>query len=396
MKNEIIKKKRLKGVDHYGLIDYCRAKCDLILTQDLVDVEKKNLSREFNIRRGGRLHSVTEPDEAASPTSEMQQMQQAITRLTELVAAQQNETQPVSAVRPPPSPTGPRREPRATRRTERRGRSPGASPGRSGSPSRFFLEGWGKRCNHCGSDKHLKRDCKEFHDMMAKANVGIPKDKWKPPEGYKSALGRARDAARKRAQKVSAIVADADDTASESDLSDSDSVNFSIRAMKPVKKGTPFEAAHIKAVTHAVDKGQYPVSNRFDVFNNDIDLKQDNLDSLGSWAKVVTREPQSIRKLRKKMVVIKDVKDIQKLEGQMAAMTLDNGGLSRTVQQALKNMRIECENDEVLAMIDSGSTSWIINWSRSVGSVTIGPASTSTGPSSVLTRWLAAAPSRPW
>ena len=58
--------------------------------------------------------------------------------------------------------------------------------------------------------------------MMAKANVGKARKDWKPPEGYKSALGRARDAAKaaeaKKKKKVAALSGDeTEDTASDSE-----------------------------------------------------------------------------------------------------------------------------------------------------------------------------------
>ena len=45
MKTEITKKKRLKGADHLELMEYCRNKCEIILTENLVEIEKKNLSK---------------------------------------------------------------------------------------------------------------------------------------------------------------------------------------------------------------------------------------------------------------------------------------------------------------------------------------------------------------
>ena len=359
LKQEIMKKKRLREASHLELMDYCRNKCELLMTENLVDVERKNLSREFNLRRGGKVHAVKESEECAPSSPEMQQVQKAISKLTDLMIAQTGLSQPINAVKPPPPPNGTRDRGRDRERRERDRKSPRQSPGRSKSPSRFFLEGWGKRCNHCGSDKHLKRDCKEFDEMMKKANVGVSKDKWKPPVGYKSALGRARDAARNKSPgKVAAITADNEDTASESDFSDSDSVNFSIKAMRPVKNGTPMKKARISAITHAAKKDQCPVANQFQAFNNESNLDQETVDSLNSWAnsvKTTKHEPQTIRKIRSKLVVVKTMKDLDKLDGKMAALSLDNKSLSRSVKKILKNMRVECENDEVLAMIDSGS-----------------------------------------
>ena len=57
-----------------------------------------------------------------------------------------------------------------------------------------MVVGWGNKCFHCGSDSHTRKDCKSFDKMMRDANVGKPKDQWKPPNGYKSALGKAREA----------------------------------------------------------------------------------------------------------------------------------------------------------------------------------------------------------
>lgn len=54
--------------------------------------------------------------------------------------------------------------------------------------------------------------------MLRKANVGVPKDQWKPHADYKSALGKACDAARKKSPgKVSSVTSEAD-TASDPDL----------------------------------------------------------------------------------------------------------------------------------------------------------------------------------
>ena len=54
---------------------------------------------------------------------------------------------------------------------------------------------WGKRCYHCGSEKHSRPECEAFNKMMAEANKGITdKKKWRPPAGYKSAIAKARDA----------------------------------------------------------------------------------------------------------------------------------------------------------------------------------------------------------
>ena len=79
--------------------------------------------------------------------------------------------------------------------------------------------------------------------MLADAphNKGKPKSQWSPPPGYKSALGKARDAAKAlEAKKKSPVAAltEAGDTASEDDGEDSQvGTSFRICALRPpVKK----------------------------------------------------------------------------------------------------------------------------------------------------------------
>ena len=78
--------------------------------------------------------------------------------------------------------------------------------------------------------------------MLADAphNKGKPKDKWSPPPGYKSALGKARDAARGAEKKKNGAIQalsglpDAEDTASEDDGEFSNvGSSFSMCALRP-------------------------------------------------------------------------------------------------------------------------------------------------------------------
>ena len=371
LKEKIRTKKHLRSADHLQLIEWCRDRCETLLTQNLVDVERKNLAREFNLKgRGGRVnavkHSEDEHDEVIdkSPTSDL-------TRAVELLT--KNVTQIIAAVKPPSplSAARPERGERGRDRT-RTGRdahkSPRQSPGRSDSPSRFFVAGWGRKCNHCGSDQHLKKDCKDFDKMMRDANVGVAKDKWKPPAGYKSALGKARDEARKKSPgraaspgRVASVVEE--DTASDSEYSDNDSVRFSMRALKPVKRGTPMARAHICALRTTNSSASLGANvnvehaNRFSELSDGSSIDDEAVQSLNSWATAVNAHPESQgdRKRRSKMVVVRSEKDVEKLMCKMAALPLDRKGLSKTEKKIIQNQKIECENDEIIAMLDSGS-----------------------------------------
>ena len=99
---------------------------------------------------------------------------------------------------------------RNPRKDEPRGRKPTRTPspganrrrGTSPSPGRSLID-WGNKCFHCGSTSHNRDKCASFAKMLADAphNKNKPKDKWSPPPGYKSALGKARDAARDAEKK---------------------------------------------------------------------------------------------------------------------------------------------------------------------------------------------------
>ena len=93
---------------------------------------------------------------------------------------------------------------------------------------------------------------------MAKANVGFAKKDWKPPPGYKSAIGKARDAARAKLKdapkpkakaapkrKINAVRSDDEDTASDSDLSDGEGQPIAaLRRFKTVTNGVSSSSAH--------------------------------------------------------------------------------------------------------------------------------------------------------
>ena len=120
--------------------------------------------------------------------------------------------------------------------------------------------------------------------MMRKANVGKEKSTWKPPEGYKSALGRARDEAKaaeakKKGGKVAALE-NADDTASDDDECDFGSEHgassFSVYALTRAVKPRPVPSApKICAV------------NRFSGLDHQQDYDPEVLAALNSWTRNV-------------------------------------------------------------------------------------------------------------
>ena len=84
---------------------------------------------------------------------------------------------------------------------------------------------------------------------MKKSNVGKAMADWKPPHGYKSALGNARDEAKAKANKDNSVIDNEteNDSASENDDTYSQvGQSFSIQALtpfQPVRNGTSWSSA---------------------------------------------------------------------------------------------------------------------------------------------------------
>ena len=193
----------------------------------------------------------------------------------------------IAAIKPPAPPKKSERG-----RPDKKGDKNQRTSSRSTSRGRRFLEGWGRRCNHCGSMDHVKRECKEFEAMMRKANVGKPKDQWKPPEGYKSALGRARDEARAAEQKKKKVASleTGSDTASDDDECDFGSEHggsFRVYALTRVPKTAIVKPAPSR-ICHV---------NKFAGLEVQQEYAANVMNSLNTWAHKVRVAPKRCKKL---------------------------------------------------------------------------------------------------
>ena len=110
---------------------------------------------------------------------------------------------------------------------------------------------------------------------MKKANPGKDRKDWKPPEGYKSALGRARDAARAKEEKNKKIAAleHAEDTASDDDCDFGSEHDFKLCALR---RRTPPMIQSLPPAICAV--------NRFEGLREQQEYDSNILDSLNHWA----------------------------------------------------------------------------------------------------------------
>ena len=273
LKTKILEEPALQFAEHRTLAEWCKARALILQREHLANVAKKNMSKIY----GGSLKALLPGEEGYVPdemeTSPPPPPPPWLKSFGETI---------IAAIKPP---VPPKRDTRG--RPEKKGDKNQRTASRSTSRGRRFLEGWGNKCNHCGSTDHVKRNCKEFDDMMRRANVGKPKEQWKPPEGYKSALGKARDAARAKEKKPKvASLESGYDTASDDDDCDFGSAHgdgsgtFRVAALTRLKPSPP-KICHV---------------NKFSGLDTEQEYDLDVLATLNNWAHNVRVASKKYRK----------------------------------------------------------------------------------------------------
>ena len=347
LKSKILEEPKLQLSDHRALAEWCKGRALILQREHLADVARKNMSKTY----GGSVKSLTEIADGQTP-------QEPPPWLNTLIAA----------IKPPP-PSSIAAAQRAERgRPSRKDDKDKRSSSRSSSRGRRFLEGWGKRCNHCGATDHIKKDCKEFETMMRKANVGKEKKDWKPPSGYKSALGKARDAARDAEQKKKKVAAleNGDDTASDDD----DDCDFSSQ------HGESFK---IKALTRIPRNRSAPEPpkmcsvNKFEGLDEQQEYDPEVLAALNTWAHNVRVAPKRDRKVKqspthqskldrtvnyinshkKPNIKNRTDKEIDVIVNQIAAATRSSKASHARAARRIGSW--ELEDGEIVAIVDTGS-----------------------------------------
>ena len=255
----------------------------------------------------------------------------------------------VAAVQPPPNggrPVAPR-----GRREQRTG--PG-SLDRSGSSSTgsnraIRLSVKFKGCWHCGKEGHSRTPnarlklagCPEF-EALKKANGG------KLPADYKGAYEKAIDAARAKAGKPPVVrkqvhmLAD-DDSWEESDLESTDGL-FVLGAAPPITGD------------------RYVHQNKFEALDDgEDDSEPDIVTKLSNWAgpsKVtVVKKNQPIKRTVKSHTTIATIEDLERAvrsNPRFGTIPSSTKKLNRALRRSAAS--IELEDDEILALIDTGAT----------------------------------------
>ena len=357
LRTEILKEPKLQAAGHRALSEWCRNRVLLLTSEKLAEVRKKELTGRSKIcslrkKSEGDTSAPTEPDFSDAPPW-----------------AQHLYAMQVAAVKPPPrAPSGP-------------GRPRAGSPRRSPSPGRRTnLIDWGNKCFHCGYPDRTREKCEKFLKMMADHNKSIPKADWKPPPGYKSAIAKARDAAKLTAAKaapkpkarpIRALLNDEldiepdVDTASDSDYSsDSDSGNLvgALRRITPTKVHTALPPQSISTV------------NRFSGLEEGQSYDMDMMHSLNVWAhkvridkprakKAKAADPEIERSARyitsktkpsqEQVIVVQSLPDIDQASEIIRPLPSSRKALSKIVKRV--SSHVHCEPDERLVMVDSGA-----------------------------------------
>ena len=134
--------------------------------------------------------------------------------------------------------------------------------------------------------------------MMRKANVGKPKDQWKPPEGYKSALGRARDEAKaaeakKKGGRVAALE-NADDTASDDSECDFGSEHGASTSFNVVNRQCAL--TRVAKLRPAPSAPKICAVNRFWGLDHQQDYDPEVLAALNQWTRNVRISTKKTRR----------------------------------------------------------------------------------------------------
>ena len=154
--------------------------------------------------------------------------------------------------------------------------------------------------------------------MMEDANKGKPKKEWKPPKGYKSAIGKARDAAKAKRtsspRPIKSMVHSADDrdddTASQISEYSASGRSFQMghqvcAALMPKSEFTSVtrvgysasQARDFRTAAHVINS-----VNKFEGLADEQEYDPEMIQSLKNWAAKVSIAP--MKKSKKKMALL--------------------------------------------------------------------------------------------
>ena len=266
------------------------------------------------------------------------------------------------------------------------GAAPKAAPGAAADTNRtkkarFTFIG----CWHCGISGHARGGCPAFQKLMADANKGNSnRDTWKLPKGYMGAFEKAKKKAlgagaggKKRVNMLDGTIAEQPDTEgdewedSDSDMMGSD-YGQSVRALRVSRdrsQGLNLTQAYSggckdRCCALIPDIEPENLDDLMDTLEEDdiveggeLKLEEETHAALKGWAHRTFIEVKKRSKHKPKTCAIHSAEDLDKMledKNKVAKMAVRSSTQNFHDHSHLPN--VELEEDEMLALVDSGST----------------------------------------
>ena len=351
---------------YVDIIQWCKRKVITLRTKELSELSRKppGASRVNALRQHDDEPNARTTDDTPPPLSWEGMKKEIVAVLRESIG-QTNHQAPVS---PPPQVHAVTREQRKGDKGKGRGKSPS---------TKFFFKG----CWHCGKEepKHNRQNCPLFEAILKRANPGVSDRKlMKLPDGYKGAYEKAREAAGLTNKKKRLNMLDDEDV----DDSDSDFENESplpgrLCALRTSQIEVPPPQPHPEArqprsyrdvlAGPATDKSRFQALAQEDVGS----LDQHDVDSLNGWSVKVSRKasrqskPIEVPRMKSESetFTIQSERALDELLSRYPHIAAIPGS-HKKIRKILRSMPDElvCADDEVVYLVDSGSTinaAWI-------------------------------------
>ena len=351
------------------IILWCKRKVITLRTKELSELSRKPIgASRVNALRQIDDEPNTRATDNTPPQLSWEGMKKEIVAALRDSVGQTNRPEPVP---PPPQVHAVTREQRKGDKGKGRGKSPGGG-------TKFFFKG----CWHCGKDTEPRRNrqnCPLFEAILKRANPGVTDRKqMKLPDGYKGAYEKAREAAGLTNKKKRLNMLDDEDV----DDSDSDFENDSplpgrlcalrtstVEMPPPQPHPEPRQPRSYKDVlaSPATDKSRFQALAQEGVES----MPQHMVDDLNGWAVKVSRraakQQKPINEPRKtsesETFTIHSERALDELLSRYPHIAAIPGS-HKKIRKILRSMPAElvCAEDEVLCLVDSGSTinaAWI-------------------------------------
>ena len=335
------------------IVAWCRTKCQVIRTRELADFTRRPGAPSSRVNALGQPDtSEFDPFQASAGSTDMYPLpataQQAVAQeppwVGKLLAAVR---QPQRGRSPPKAPTG-----AGAQRPAKRGTTP------IKRPEGFTFNG----CWHCGDEGHSRsggrdgkgKKCPLFAKYLQENNKGVTdRKKMKLPSTYQGKYEKALIAAGGTPRRLSMLT-------DENNVDSDDESDFG----SPLGAGRCFAliAQSDEPTAHAPTPT--PVSNSFAALASE-DLEQEAIVELSQWAHKVNKISKPSPKTKVDVFDRISIHNEAELKQVMSdhptfAALPDQKKLRKMLRQ--KPIELECGPDEVLCLVDSGSTvhaAWI-------------------------------------